>query len=112
MDSRKWQINELNGPELSSASGSCPSELQAQSQSEALEQTLGSLLLSLFALAQGCAEPQQAANTIHLFIKFHFLERKERKGKKKGLQTAALQQRHTILAGGLGMGGQVEKFSR
>lgn len=106
-------MNEFNGPELSSASGSCPSELQAQSQGEALQQTLGSLFLSLFALAQGCAEPQQAANTIHLFIKFHFLERKEGKGKnKKSLQTAALQQRHTILAGGLGMGGQVEKFSR
>lgn len=88
-------MNEFNGPELSSASGSCPSELQAQSQSEALQQTLGSLFLSLFALAQGCAEPQQAANTIHLFIKFHFLERKERKGKNKKAYRQLLCSRDT-----------------
>lgn len=34
VDSTKWQFNEFNGPELSSAIGSCPWELQAQPQSE------------------------------------------------------------------------------
>lgn len=50
--------------------------MDGESQSEALLQTMGFLFLSLFALAQGCAEPQQTVNTIHLFIKFHFLEKK------------------------------------
>lgn len=66
---------------------------------------MGFLILSLFALAQSCAEPQQTVQTMHLFISFP-LSRK----KTKRLQKAALQQRHPILVWGLRMGAQVESL--
>lgn len=72
VDSSKWQINEFNGPELSSAIGSCPSGLQPQPQREALNRLWDSFSFHSLHLPKAVQSPSRLLTQYIFLLSFTF----------------------------------------